>query len=139
MTMIGIKTYSELKSLKEFSERFEYLKLRGVPFDITFGGHRQLNQLLYQSDIWRRTRRSVIIRDGGFDLAHSDYPIFGKVYIHHINPISIDDVLYRRDCLFDLENLISVSFDTHNALHYGCNIVKSGYVERTENDTCPWR
>lgn len=137
----NIKTYSELISLPTFQERFEYLQLTSTVADTTFGGHRYLNQKLYSFPEWKRIRRQVIIRDGGFDLAHEDYPITGGIYVHHINPITIDDIIERRKNIFDLNNLISASFDTHNAIHYGNieTIKKYFVVERKKNDTCPWR
>lgn len=135
-----IKRYSELILIPSFEERFEYLKLSGQVGFETFGGHRYLNQVLYRSSDWKDTRREVIIRDNGFDLAHEDYPIKGNIYVHHINPITIDDILDRKDCVFDPEYLISTSLNTHNALHYGNeDTIKNRYVERKRNDTCLWR
>ena len=133
------KTYSELIKIEKFEDRFEYLSLIGRVGKTTFGGHRYLNQTLYQSDKWKRTRREVILRDNGCDLGHSDYPIAGSIYIHHINPITIDDILSERPCVFDLENLISTAFKTHNAIHYGSNdLLSKVLVNRTKNDTCLW-
>lgn len=135
-----IKTYSHLSRLKTFKERFEYLKLDGRVGDETFGSHRYLNQRLYKSREWRQLRRKIIVRDEGCDLGFSDRPIRGYIYIHHLNPITIEDILERRPCVFDPENLISISFDTHNALHYGgADSEPEEYVERRPNDTCPWR
>lgn len=135
------KSYSELIKIDSFEERFKYLSLVGIVGETTFGGHRYLNQILYQTDKWKKdTRREVILRDNGCDLAHEDYPIQGSIYIHHINPITIDDILEERPCVFDLENLISTSFRTHNAIHYGTeDLLLKGFVERKKNDTCPWR
>lgn len=134
------KTYSELIKLSSFKDRFNYLSLFGVVGKTTFGGHRHLNQTLYQTEEWKRTRREVILRDNGCDLAHEDYPIGGSVYIHHINPITINDILEERPCVFDLENLICVSFQTHNAIHYGSeDLLSRGLIVRSRNDTCPWR
>lgn len=134
------KTYSEMIKMDSFEKRFEYLKLSGLVGEATFGGHRYLNQMLYQSDKWKSARREVILRDNGCDLAHPDYQINGSVYIHHINPITIDDILQERPCVFDLENLVSVSFRTHNAIHYGnSDLLPKGPVARTKNDTCLWR
>lgn len=134
------KTYSELIKLSTFEERFNYLKIVGVVGEVTFGGHRQLNQILYNSFDWKTVRREVILRDNGCDLAHGDFPICGSIYIHHINPVTIDDILERRPCVFDLDNLISTSFKTHNAIHYGhADNLSIGLVERKKNDTCPWR
>lgn len=134
------KTYSELMTLQSYLDRFEYLKLSGVVADPTFGGHRYLNQILYQTNEWKAARKEVILRDNGCDLGHEDYPICGKIYIHHMNPISIDDILNRRPCVFDLNNLVSVSFNTHNAIHYGSkDILIMEPITRTKNDTTLWR
>lgn len=135
------KSYSELIKIDSFEERFKYLSLVGIVGETTFGGHRYLNQILYQTDKWKKdTRREVILRDNGCDLSHEDYPIQGSIYIHHINPITIDDILEERPCVFDLENLISTSFRTHNGIHYGTEeLLPKGFVERKKNDTCPWR
>lgn len=135
-----IKTYSEAIRLKSFDERFDYLKLDGVVGDFTFNGHRLLNQILYQSKEWKKVRRSVIIRDGGCDLADQDRPLFDSLTIHHINPITVDDILNRSPIVFDLENLICCSPRTHNGIHYGNEKgLSPSFVERTKNDTCPWR
>lgn len=136
-----IRLYSELIEIPTFEERFDYLKLSASVGDVTFGGHRYLNQMLYSFPEWKRIRREVILRDEGFDLAHPDFPIRGNIYVHHLNPITADDILERRSCVFDLENLVSTSFDTHNAIHYGDErlIADRVPVERKKNDTCPWR
>lgn len=134
------KTYQELIQLESFDDRLDYLRMNGTVGDITFGGHRSLNQILYQTPQWKSTRRKVILRDNGCDLAHEDYPIGGSIYIHHINPITIDDILKERPCVFDLNNLISTMFRTHNAIHYGSKgPMSSGLVVRSKNDTCPWK
>lgn len=134
------KTYSELIKIPTFEDRFKYLSLSGKVGEATFGGHRYLNQMLYKMDEWKSTRREVILRDNGSDLGHEDHPITGSIYIHHINPITIDDILEQRPCVFDLENLISTSFRTHNGIHYGNEeVLPKGLVVRTKNDTCPWR
>lgn len=134
------KNYSELIKIESFNDRFEYLSLAGAVGDITFGGHRYLNQMLYQTEKWKSTRREIILRDNGCDLAHEDYQIMGSIYIHHINPITIDDILKERPCVFDLNNLICTSFRTHNAIHYGTkDLLAKGIVTRTKGDTCPWR
>ena len=137
---MSTKRYSELVTLPTFEKRFEYLKLNGQVGDFTFNGHRYLNQKFYQCNEWKTVRRRVIIRDAGCDLACEGYEITGKMLIHHINPITIEDVLERRYCVFDLENLVLASFDTHNAIHYGdSNLLSKELVVRTKNDTCPWR
>lgn len=135
-----IKRYSELITIAGFEDRYEYLKLGGFVGEATFGGHRYLNQILYTCEEWGSTRREVIIRDDACDLADPDHPITGKILIHHIVPITIDDVLKRRPCVFDLDNLVCTSMNTHNAIHYGdSNLLPKPYVERRKNDTCPWR
>lgn len=138
--MRNIKTYSELITLPTFEERFDYLMLNGKVGDLTFNGHRYLNQLLYRCAEWKSVRRRVIIRDKGCDLACEGYDILGNVLVHHINPITIEDISSRKHCVFDLENLISTSLDTHNAIHYGDDsILLKQPITRTKNDTCPWR
>lgn len=134
------KTYSELIEFSTFKERFNYLVLNGKVGELTFNGHRYLNQRLYQCPEWESIRRQVIIRDKGCDLACEGYEISGSILVHHINPITIADVVERRRCVFDLENLISTSFNTHNAIHYGDDelIIKEPVI-RTKNDTCLWR
>lgn len=135
-----IKSYSELIKIPTFEERFEYLRTNSKVGFETFGGHRYLNQVLYKSPEWKRVRREIILRDDGFDLGHKDYPIRGNIYIHHINPISIDDILERKDYVFDPEYLISTSLRTHNGLHYANDkSVINSYVERKSGDTCLWR
>lgn len=134
------RSYSELIKIKDFYDRFDYLKLDGRVGDMTFGGNRMLNQILYQSPRWKSTRREIILRDNGCDLAHEEYSIPGAVYIHHINPITVDDILQDHESVFDPDNLICVSFKTHNAIHYGNdNLVPRGITERKRNDTCLWR
>lgn len=134
------KTYSELIKIEKFEDRFEYLSLVGIVGETTFGGHRYLNQILYQTEKWKSTRREVIFRDNGCDLAHKDYVIHGSIYIHHLNPITIDDILNERPCVFDLENLISTTFRTHNAIHYGSkDLLPKEPEARKKNDTCLWR
>lgn len=136
-----MKTYSECISLPTFEERFEYLKLSGGVGMETFGSSRYLNQIFYGTPEWKRARRDVIARDEGCDLAHPDRPINTKIYVHHINPITVDDILQRRDFLFDPENLISISFNTHNAVHYGDTslLIPSKPIERKPFDQAPWR
>lgn len=135
------KSYSELIKLPTFEERFKYLELNGIVGDLKFNGHRYLNQLLYKCQEWNRVRRKIIIRDMGLDLGCEDHMIKGKILVHHINPLSIDDVMDRRRCVFDPDNLITVSHETHNAIHYGNESIlqKHKIVERYEYDTCPWR
>lgn len=136
-----IRTYSELITLPTFEERFKYLQLNGAVGRDTFGFDRYLNQHLYQrSQRWKSVRDKVILRDNGCDLAIEGYTIFGKIIIHHMNPISVEDILEERDTVFDPEFLICTSHRTHNAVHYGDeNQLPKVPIERTKNDTCPWR
>ena len=134
------KRYSEVQLLPTLKDRYEYLRIGGDVGIETFGSHRYLNQILYTSEEWKRTRREVIIRDNGCDLADQDYPICGKILIHHLEPITIEDILERRSCVFDLDNLICTSLNTHNAIHYSdSSLLPKLPIERTKNDTCPWR
>lgn len=134
------KSYSELQKLKTFEERFNYLKLSGTVGKETFGYDRILNQMLYKSPKWRRTRDKVIIRDNGCDLGVEGRNIYGRIIVHHINPITVEDILNERPEVYDPEYLISTSDLTHNAIHYSDeNILVKDPVERTKNDTCPWK
>lgn len=134
------KSYKELIQLKTFEERYNYLQINGrLPSEVIFGGHRLLNQMLYQSSTWKRVRREVIIRDNGCDLGMNDRPIMSKIIIHHINPITIEDVSNNNPIVFDLNNLICCSHDTHNGIHYGSNnIIPSSPIERKRGDTLLW-
>lgn len=135
------RTYTELCKLKTFDERFNYLMLKGKVGLETFGYDRYLNQLLYTSPKWKKLRDEIIIRDSGSDLGLADYPIYGRVIVHHINPITVDDVMEYREDVFNPEYLICTSHKTHNALHYGFEDYTRTLqvVERTPNDTIPWR
>lgn len=135
-----IRTYSELITLPTFEERFEYLKLDGKVGVQTFGSHRWLNQVLYRSPEWRHIRDKVIFRDNGCDLGIEGHDIYKNAYIHHLNPITKQQVLDRDPSLFDLNNLITVSYQTHQAIHYGDkSILMLDPVERFANDVTPWR
>lgn len=135
-----LKTYTELIQLPTFEERLEYLKLDGVVGRDTFGYDRYLNQLFYKTAEWRRLRRDLIIRDNGCDLGVEGYYIYDRVIIHHLNPITKDDIIDRTDYLMNPEFLICTTLDTHNAIHYGdTRLIKTGPVVRTKNDTCPWK
>ena len=137
---MSIKTYSELITIPTFEERFEYLQLKGSVGKDTFGYDRYLNQVLYRSSEWKRLRNQIIIRDGGCDLACDGYDIYDKVLIHHLNPITVEDVLTRSRKVFDPDNLVCVSHSTHNAIHYGdMDLLVTRPIIRTKNDTCPWR
>lgn len=137
---LRIKTYSELITIPSFLERYRYLKLGGSIGEETFGFDRYLNQTLYRSPEWKRFRRDMIIRDNGMDLAFDGYEIVGKILVHHINPLTIQDVIRRDPKIFDPENVICTSLNTHNAVHYGDeSLLMLEPVVRTKNDTCPWR
>ena len=137
---MSIKTYAELITIPTFEERFEYLQLKGSVGKDTFGYDRYLNQVLYRSPEWKRLRNQIIIRDDGCDLACDGYDVYGKVLIHHLNPITVEDVLARSRKVFDPDNLVCVSHNTHNAIHYGdVDLLVTGPIIRTKNDTCPWR
>ena len=134
------KCYTELSKLTTFNERFNYLKLDGIVGEETFGYDRILNQLLYKSKKWRKVRDEVLIRDNGGDLGLEDYPINGRAIIHHMNPITVEDVLNDKPEIFDPEYLITVSNSTHNAIHFSNeNNLQKDPIERTRNDTCLWR
>ena len=140
MTTTNIRTYSELIQLPTFEERFDYLRLDGVVGKDTFGFDRYLNQQFYRSSEWKRIRNQVIVRDNGCDLGVDEYEIHGRILIHHMNPISIEDLQYMSDLLMDPEYLICVSHRTHNAIHYGDkSLIVTAPIERSQNDTCPWR
>lgn len=137
---MSIKTYSELITLPTFEERFQYLKIGGAVGKETFGFERYLNQYFYSTREWKNFRRDIIVRDLGCDLGIADRRIGGKIMIHHIVPITIDDIRERNECLLNPENVICTSFDTHNAIHYGDeSLLITVPIERTKNDTCPWR
>lgn len=134
------RCYSELIRLPTFEERFEYLKLDGGVGVSTFGFDRYLNQKFYHSDEWKRIRDQVIVRDLGCDLAMRDYQIYGKIYIHHMNPITVRDIRGATAYLLNPEYLVCVSYDTHNAIHYGSEPkAPQGLIIRRPGDTCPWK
>ena len=135
------RCYSELIALPTFEERFRYLKLGGQVGIDTFGYDRHINQNLYQRNLkWKKARDLVIIRDNGCDLGMSDREIYGKIIVHHMNPITLDDIINDRDWIYDPEFLICTTHNTHNAIHYGDeHLLVKAPVERTLNDTCPWK
>lgn len=134
------RSYSELMRLETFEERFRYLKLSGTVGEASFGFERYLNQNFYRSKEWKRIRNEVILRDNGCDLGVDGYPIGGRVIIHHMNPINEDDIENSTDILLNPEYLISVSQDTHNAIHYSDeHLLQTKPIERKLWDTCPWR
>lgn len=136
-----IRTYSELIQISTFIERFRYLQLGGQVGVETFGYDRYLNQILYRTAEWKRFRNEIIVRDNGCDLGCEGYDIVGqKILVHHINPISVEDVLLRDQKVFDPENVISTTLNTHNAIHYSDeSLLVTEPIERKPNDTCPWR
>lgn len=134
------RSYSELITLQTFEERFEYLKLNGVVGKETFGFDRILNQILYKNPKWRRKRNDIIIRDNACDLGIEGREIYGPVLVHHINPITVEDILNDNPMVYDDENLICVTRNTHNAIHYSDeDILVKDPIERKPNDTCPWK
>lgn len=133
------KCYSELIKIPTFEGRFEYLKLNGNVAQETFGFDRWLNQKFYRSEEWKKVRRDIIIRDDGRDLGVEGYELQNGIYIHHMNPITKFDILNREDWILNPEYLICVSFDTHNAIHYGDKSLLPVLTIRTPNDTCPWK
>ena len=137
---MSIRTYSELIKIPTFKDRFEYLRLDGKVGEETFGFDRYLNQIFYKSQEWKAARDFVIIRDQGCDLAMEGHEIFGRILVHHMNPIRIEDIVNRSKYLIDPEYLICTIKNTHDAIHYGDgSLLITGPLERTKNDTCPWR
>lgn len=137
-----MKRYSDLKDLKTFKERFDYLKLGGQVGIETFGFDRYLNQALYTSPEWKRVRDFVITRDNGCDLGIAGRDINKRAIIHHMNPITESQIIHRDPDIFNPEYLITTTHKTHNAIHYGSEDLLEGiseFVERKPNDTCPWR
>lgn len=135
-----IRTYSELSSFSTFEERYQYLKLSGIVGEETFGFDRILNQTFYKSLEWKRVRDFVILRDNGCDLGIDGRQIGGKIIIHHINPLTKQDICEATDFLLNPEFLICTSLTTHNAIHYGNeSLLITDIHERSRNDTCPWK
>ena len=135
-----LKTYSELKRLSSFIDRFRYLRMNSRVGEATFGFDRYINQMFYNSGEWKSIRNEIIIRDEGCDLGIKDREIFGTILIHHMNPISIEDIKGYSDILINPEYLICTVLDTHNAIHYGDeNLLAKDPIIRTRNDTCPWK
>ena len=135
-----LRTYTELIKIPTFNERFAYLKLSGKVGKETFGLDRYLNQKFYQTAEWKRIRDKVIIRDNGCDLGMDGYEIYDRIYIHHMNPITVEDIIEHSEFVLDPNQLICCSFSTHNAIHYGEEALHGREpVVRTQNDTCPWK
>lgn len=136
-----IRTFSELSQLATFEERFRYLQLSGSVGKDTFGFDRYINQQFYRSREWKSIRDHVIVRDNGCDLGVEGYEIYGRIYIHHMNPIMLKDIKDSTEFLLNPEYLITTTLNTHNAMHYGNEDFLSSLnpIERSKNDTCPWR
>lgn len=138
--MTIIRTYSELITFPTFEERFKYLQLEGSVGKDTFGYDRYLNQLFYKTTEWKRLRQDLIIRDNGCDLGVEGREIYGRIIIHHLNPITKDDIVRRTEYLLNPDFLICTTHNTHNAIHYGDeSLLITSPVERSKNDTCPWK
>lgn len=137
----NIRTYSELSKLKTFRERYEYLKLGGIVGEDTFGFDRYLNQIFYTSKEWKQIRNFVITRDNGCDLGIPDHKIIDDlILVHHMNPITKDDIINKSEMLLNPEYLITTVKPTHDAIHYGDeSLLVEDYIERSKNDTCPWK
>lgn len=135
-----IRTYSELITIPTFEERYEYLRLYGTVGEETFGFDRYLNQVFYKSKEWRAIRDYVIVRDCGCDLAIPDREIQSRILVHHMNPVTVRDIVNRADDILNPEFLICTSKNTHDAIHYGdSDLLILEPIERSINDTCPWR
>lgn len=138
--MMNRKSYSELIKLESFIERFEYLKIGGKIGDETFGFERYLNQIFYNSLDWKRFKRDIIVRDGACDLGIEGRDVIKGLVVHHINPITPQDIRLRSPALFDTENVITTTDQTHRAIHYGNEkLLMFDFVERTPYDTTPWK
>lgn len=133
------KSYRDLIQISDFYDRFEYLNLEGSVGEATFGFERYLNQTFYRSDEWKNCRNDIIIRDNGMDLGLDGYPISGRILVHHIEPIFPEDIRNRSSKLLDHDNLVCVSLNTHEAIHYGDrSLLPEIFVERTPGDTTLW-
>lgn len=134
-------SYRELIRIPTFRERYEYLRIGGVVGQATFGSDRYLNQILYTSPEWRRFRNEIIIRDDGCDMALQGMQILGyMIIVHHINPLTVEDVENRNPVIFDPDNVVCVTERTHRAIHYGdASLLPEIPIIRTKNDTCPWK
>ena len=141
LTKKNIRTYSELSKLKTFRERYEYLKLDGTVGEETFGFDRYINQMFYKSEEWKRIRNYVITRDNGCDLGIQDRKIVDSVIlVHHMNPITKEDIINKNEILLDPEYLITTIKPTHDAIHYGDeSLLAEDLIVRSKNDTCPWK
>lgn len=133
------KSYEELMSIESFEKRYEYLQLSGVVGEETFGANRYLNQSIYTSSKWKDLRRKAIIRDNGCDLGHSDRQLNTHIVLHHINPLTLEDIETNSPKIYDLDNLICTSLETHNAIHFGDDrLILKNFEERKRGDTTLW-
>lgn len=136
----GIRTYSELCKFDTLEDRFEYLRLNGIVGDVGFGYARYLNQEFYHSAEWRDAKEQVVIRDQGYDLGVPGWKITGQIYVHHMNPITLDQLKRNDPAMLDPENLISCSYNTHQAITWGNKLLlPTPIIVRRPNDTCPWK
>lgn len=134
-----IRRYSELSQLETFDERFEYLRLKGAVGESTFGFERYINQEFYRSTEWRHARRDVIARDLGMDLGIEGFEIYDKVMVHHMNPMTVQSIIDGNADILNPEFLITVSHNTHNAIHYGdASKLNKPFMERQPGDTKLW-
>lgn len=137
---MNIRTYSELIQITDYYDRFEYLKIGGKIGFETFGYDRYVNQILYASPEWRKFRNAIIIRDNGCDMAMPGFEIYDRLTVHHLNALTKEDILNRDPKIFDPENVVCVSHNTHMAIHYGSrDLLPKPIIVRTQNDTCPWK
>lgn len=134
-----MKSYSELMTIESYADRLDYLRINGLVGEETFGMDRYINQAFYNSHMWRTLRTEIISRDMGFDMGHPDFPIDGKLIVHHINPITIDEVVDFDYRVIDPENLITVSDDTHRLIHYGIENESEVYTPREKDDHILWK
>lgn len=133
------RSYRELRRMSDFLDRFKYLALHGEVGRETFGFDRYLNQQFYKSSEWQQARNDAIVRDNGCDLGVESHPIVGKILVHHINPLTPDDIIHSTDYLFDPDNLICCTIRTHNAIHFGDeSLLPKPFVERQQGDTKLW-
>lgn len=133
------RSLAELNKIEKFEDKIRYLMTHNVVGEDTFGHQRYLNQMFYSSQEWKQFKNKMILRDNGCDLGMPGREIYGAVYLHHLNPITIEDIIRRNPCIMDPDNVICCSFSTHQQIHYGINPVDTQWKERTPYDTCPWR
>jgi hypothetical protein len=133
------RTYSELRQLNTFEERFRYLRLKGILGFVTFGFDRWINQRFYKSQEWKAVRNEVIVRDNGCDLGIPGYEIHSELIVHHMNPLEMEDIKHGENWIIDPEFLITTTLRTHNAIHYGDeNLLARGPIARKSGDTTLW-